>query len=337
MSMLVTGGCGYIGSHVCVELLDAGYDVVALDNLSNSNPVVPEKITEITGKPVKFYKGDILDRDILKKIFTENKIEAVIHFAGLKAAGESVKEPLRHYHSNVGGAIALCDIMKSFNVKKIVFSSSAAVYGMQKNTPIDESASLHPASPYGRTKLIIEEMLKDLYISDNEWSVCILRYFNAVGAHESGKIGESPGGMPNNLMPFIAGVAIGKYKELMIFGNDYDTIDGTGVRDYIHVADLAEGHIKALEKILKSPGHNIYNLGTGRGHSVLEVVRAFEKASGIKINKKIVERRPGDIGECCADVSRAFNELKWKAQKTIDDMCKDSWRWQKQNPDGYGN
>jgi len=335
MSILVTGGCGYIGSHVCLELLDAEYDVVVLDNLSNSKSIVLERVTKITGKPVKFYEADILDVKALQKIFTKNKIDAVMHFAGLKSVEESCGMPLRYYHNNVTGTIILCSVMKEFNVKKIVFSSSAAVYGIQKIMPISETCATGAVNPYGRTKLIIEEILNDLYMADKEWSICSLRYFNTVGAHQSGEIGEAPNGMPNNLMPFIAGVAIGKYKELMIFGNDYDTADGTGIRDYIHVVDLARGHIKALEKILKSPGNNVYNLGTGKGYSVLEMVNAFEKASGIRINKKIVGRRDGDVAECYADVSRALKELNWKAGKSIDDMCMDTWRWQKQNPDGY--
>ncbi|HPD56814.1 MAG TPA: UDP-glucose 4-epimerase GalE [Smithellaceae bacterium] len=335
MSILVTGGCGYIGSHACVELLNAGHDVIVLDNLSNSKSIVLERVAQITGKPVKFYEADILDVKALQKIFAENNIKAVIHFAGLKSAAESCSMPLRYYHNNVTGTIILCGVMKEFNVKKIVFSSSAAVYGIQKTMPISEACATGAANPYGRTKLIIEEILNDLYMADKEWSICSLRYFNAVGAHKSGKIGEAPRGIPNNLMPFIAGVAMGKYKELMIFGNDYDTADGTGVRDYIHVVDLAKGHIKALKKLLKSPGNNVYNLGTGRGYSVLEMVNAFETASGIKINKKIVGRREGDVAECYADVSKALKELGWRAEKSIDDMCLDTWRWQKQNPDGY--
>ncbi|MBB6446107.1 UDP-glucose 4-epimerase GalE [Bacillus benzoevorans] len=335
MSILVTGGAGYIGSHTCVELLNAGYDVVVADNLSNSKYESLSRVMEITGKTLKFYEADILDKQELEKIFAENSIEAVIHFAGLKAVGESVRLPLYYYHNNLTGTIILCEVMNKFRVKKLVFSSSATVYGVPEKMPISEDFPLGATNPYGRSKLMIEEMLRDLYVSDAEWSISLLRYFNPIGAHESGRIGEDPNGIPNNLMPYITQVAVGKLKELSVFGSDYPTPDGTGVRDYIHVVDLAKGHLKALEKIVSTTGIDAYNLGTGTGCSVLETVAAFEKASGKKVPYQISERRPGDVASCYADPAKAKNELGWTAEKGIEEMCRDSWRWQKNNPNGY--
>lgn len=335
MSILVTGGAGYIGSHTCVELLNAGYDVVVADNLSNSKYESLSRVMEITGKTLKFYEVDILDKAGLEKIFAENSIEAVIHFAGLKAVGESVRLPLYYYHNNLTGTIILCEVMNQFHVKKLVFSSSATVYGVPERMPIREDFPLGATNPYGRTKLMIEDMLRDLYLSDTEWSISLLRYFNPIGAHESGRIGEDPNGIPNNLMPYITQVAVGKLKELSVFGSDYPTADGTGVRDYIHVVDLAKGHLKALEKIASTTGIDTYNLGTGTGYSVLEMVAAFEKASGKKVPYRISERRPGDVASCYADPAKAKNELGWTAEKGIEQMCSDSWRWQKNNPNGY--
>lgn len=336
MAILVTGGTGYIGSHTCVELLNAGYDIIILDNYSNSKPESITRIKEITGKNIKFYEVDLLDRIRINEVFLNNDIEAVIHFAGLKAVGESVTLPLHYYHNNITGTINLCDIMKKYGIKNLVFSSSATVYGMPECVPISENFPLGATNPYGRTKLMIEEILRDLYVSDRSWSIALLRYFNPIGAHESGKIGEDPNGIPNNLMPFITQVAVGKFKELQIFGSDYPTVDGTGVRDYIHVVDLAKGHLKALEKILSLNGVEAYNLGTGIGYSVLEIVSAFEKSSGIKVPFRIVDRRPGDIAVCYADPSKAKSELGWIAKKGIEEMCLDSWRWQKMNRNGYG-
>ncbi|HOA79759.1 MAG TPA: UDP-glucose 4-epimerase GalE [Defluviitaleaceae bacterium] len=335
MSILITGGAGYIGSHTCVELLNTGYDVVVVDNLSNSKPESLKRIQEITGKSLKFYNVDILNKEKLEEVFNENEIEAVIHFAGLKAVGESVELPISYYHNNITGTLILCEVMKKHNVKKIVFSSSATVYGMNNKSPLTEDLPLSATNPYGWTKLMIEQILRDIYISDKEWSISILRYFNPIGAHESGKIGEDPNGIPNNLMPYITQVAIGKMDKLNIFGNDYDTHDGTGVRDYIHVVDLAKGHLKALNKILDTTGIDTYNLGTGIGYSVLDVVKSFEKATGIKIPYKITNRRPGDIAICYADPTKAYNELGWKVEKNLEDMCRDAWRWQKINPQGY--
>ena len=335
MKVLVTGGAGYIGSHTCVELLNNGHDVIIVDNLSNSKPEVINRIKELTGKDFKFYKADILNKKEIDKIFKENNIEAVIHFAGLKAVGESVKIPLRYYYNNVTGTLVLCEVMQKHNVKKMVFSSSATVYGKSKTVPITEDFPLSATNPYGRTKLMIEEILRDIYISDNDWSIALLRYFNPIGAHESGRIGEDPNGIPNNLMPYITQVAIGKRERLNVFGDDYDTHDGTGVRDYIHVVDLAKGHLKALEKVMATKGVEAYNLGTGVGYSVLDVVRKFEKVTGKKIPYVITSRRPGDIDKCYADPTKACKELRWKAEKTLEDMCKDAWNWQKNNPDGY--
>ena len=329
MSILVTGGAGYIGSHTVVELLNEGRDVVILDNFSNSKPEVLESIKKITKKDFKFYKIDYLNRKELEKVFEENKIEAVMNFAGYKAVGESVKKPLEYYENNISGAITLLETMKKYNVKKFIFSSSATVYGDPEIIPITEECKTGgTTNPYGTTKLFIEQILKDLYNSDNEWDIAILRYFNPVGAHESGLIGEEPQGIPNNLMPYIVRVASGELEQLSVFGNDYNTPDVTGVRDYIHVVDLAKGHIKALEKLEKEQkGIYIYNLGTGIGYSVLDMVKAFEKTTGKEINYKIVDRRPGDIATCYSDPQKAKNELGWEANKTLQDMCNDSWKY----------
>lgn len=327
MKILVTGGTGYIGSHTVVELLNANYDVVVIDNFSNSKPEVIESIRKITGKDITFYEGDVCDKELLRKIFKENEIEAVIHFAGYKAVGESVKKPLMYYHNNLFSTITLLEVMNEVGCKRFVFSSSATVYGSPKSLPIREDFPLSTTNPYGSTKLMIEDMLRDLSVSDPEWSIAILRYFNPIGAHESGLIGENPNGIPNNLMPYIVKVATKELEILSVFGNDYDTKDGTGVRDYIHVVDLAKGHIKAIEKVLDSKGIDAYNLGTGTGYSVLDIVNAFEKANNIKVNYKIVERRPGDIVACYADPKYAFEKLGWKAEKTLEDMCRDSYRY----------
>jgi UDP-glucose 4-epimerase len=335
MSILVTGGAGYIGSHTCVELLDAGYDIVVVDNFSNSKPEALRRVKEITGKDFKVYAVDLLDRDGLDKVFSENDIQAVIHFAGLKAVGESVAIPLKYYYNNIMGTIILCEVMQKHGVKKIVFSSSATVYGKPESVPIKEDFPLCPTNPYGRTKYMIEEILRDVYVADNEWGIILLRYFNPIGAHESGRIGEDPNGIPNNLMPYITQVAVGKREKLYVFGNDYDTHDGTGVRDYIHVVDLAKGHLKALEKVMKDSGVDVYNLGTGMGYSVLDVVKTFERVNGVKIPYVITGRRPGDVDKCYADPTKAHKELGWKAEKNLEDMCRDSWNWQKNNPNGY--
>ncbi|WP_419955629.1 UDP-glucose 4-epimerase GalE [Neobacillus niacini] len=335
MAILVTGGSGYIGSHTCVELLNAGYEIIVVDNFSNSKPESLTRVKEITGKDFKFYEVDILDQEGLEKVFSENHIEAVIHFAGLKAVGESVSIPLHYYHNNITGTLILCEVMNKYGVKKLVFSSSATVYGLPEQVPISEDFPLSATNPYGRTKLMIEEILGDLFISDESWSIALLRYFNPIGAHESGRIGENPNGIPNNLMPYITQVAVGKLKELQVFGNDFPTIDGTGVRDYIHVVDLSKGHLKALEKVLQTTGVEPYNLGTGKGYSVLELVSAFESASGRKIPYKIVDRRPGDVAVSYANPQKAKLELNWTAEKGVKEMCEDSWRWQKSNPEGY--
>ena len=327
MKILVTGGTGYIGSHTVVELLNANYDVVVIDNFSNSKPEVIESIRKITGKDITFYEGDVCDKELLRKIFKENEIEAVIHFAGYKAVGESVKKPLMYYHNNLFSTITLLEVMNEVGCKRFVFSSSATVYGSPKSLPIREDFPLSTTNPYGSTKLMIEDMLRDLSVSDPKWSIAILRYFNPIGAHESGLIGENPNGIPNNLMPYIVKVATKELEILSVFGNDYDTKDGTGVRDYIHVVDLAKGHIKAIEKVLDSKGIDAYNLGTGTGYSVLDIVNAFEKSNNIKVNYKIVERRPGDIAACYADPKYAFEKLGWKAEKTLEDMCRDSYRY----------
>lgn len=335
MQILVTGGAGYIGSHACVEFLEAGFDIVVVDNFANSKPAVLGRIREITGKGFKFYETDIRDREGLRRVFAENDIEAVVHFAGLKAVGESVVNPLAYYSNNVGGTVVLCQVMQECGVKKMVFSSSATVYGNPEVVPITEDFPLRAVNPYGRTKLIIEEILKDVYNSDREWSISLLRYFNPVGAHESGRIGEDPNGIPNNLMPYITQVAVGKREKLNVFGGDYPTPDGTGIRDYIHVVDLVRGHLLALEKVLKETGLSVYNLGTGRGYSVLEVIKTFEKVNGVKIPYAITGRRPGDIAVCYADTGKACRELGFKAEKTLEDMCRDAWNWQKNNPEGY--
>ena len=335
MKILVTGGAGYIGSHTVVELLNAGYEVVVIDNLSNSSEESLKRVEQITGKSVDFIQGDILDGELLDKIFTENQIDSVIHFAGLKAVGESVQIPLRYYENNITGTIVLCEAMARNNVKNMVFSSSATVYGDSHTVPITEDFPTGATNPYGRSKLFIEEILRDLYVSDNEWNIALLRYFNPVGAHKSGMIGEDPNGIPNNLMPFISQVAVGKLEQLSVFGDDYDTPDGTGVRDYIHVVDLSLGHLKAVERLKSKPGVITCNLGTGNGYSVLQMVDAFKRISGKDVPYKIVERRPGDIASCYADPSYAEKELGWKAEREIDEMVEDSWRWQNKNPSGY--
>jgi len=337
MTILVTGGAGYIGSHTCLELLNEDFEVVVVDNLSNSSAESLRRVQKVTGKTLAFHKIDLLDKAALEELFLQYRFDAVIHFAGLKAVGESVTIPLRYYHNNITGTIILCELMAKYNVKNIVFSSSATVYGDPHAVPITEDFPISATNPYGKTKLFIEEILKDLYKSDNKWNITLLRYFNPIGAHESGEIGENPKGIPNNLLPFISQVAVGKLEELLVFGNDYPTPDGTGVRDYIHVVDLALGHIKALEKLIGQTGVHIYNLGTGQGYSVLNMITAFEKVSGRKINYRIVERRAGDIAECYADPSKAEKELGWKATRGIDEMCSDSWRWQSRNPDGFDN
>lgn len=335
MEILVTGGAGYIGSHTVLLLLENGYDVVVVDNLCNSCHESLKRVKELTGKDLKFYENDINDFEAMDKIFKENDIFAVIHFAGLKAVGESVRIPLKYYENNLGGTFTLLEAMKKNNVKKIVFSSSATVYGDPERVPITEDMKLGATNPYGRTKLFLEQILSDVYVADNEFAVSLLRYFNPIGAHESGRIGENPRGIPNNLMPYITQVASGKLKQLSIFGDDYDTHDGTGVRDYIHVMDLAQGHIKAIEYIKDKTGVFVHNLGTGTGYSVLDIVKAFEKANGLKIPYVIAERRPGDIATCYADPSKAQEELGWTAKRDIVDMCRDSWNWQKNNPLGY--
>ena len=336
MNILVTGGAGYIGSHTCVELLNAGYGVVVIDNLYNSNQKAIDRIEQITGKKVKFYEDDVLDRDALEKIFSENSIDAVIHFAGLKAVGESVHKPIEYYHTNIGGTLALVDVMREHNCKNIIFSSSATVYGDPAEIPISENCPKGTCTnPYGWTKWMQEQILTDIHTSDPAWNVILLRYFNPIGAHKSGLIGEDPKGIPNNLLPYVAQVAIGKLPQVNVFGNDYDTPDGTGVRDYIHVVDLARGHVKAVERLAKNDGVFICNLGTGKGYSVLDVIHAFEKACGHKLKYEIKPRRDGDIATCYCNPEKAEKELGWKAEYTLDDMCADSWRWQTMNPDGY--
>ncbi len=336
MSILVTGGAGFIGSHTAVELLNAGYDVIILDNLCNSKSESLNRVKEITNKDFKFCKCDIRDREGLDKVFAENKIDAVIHFAGLKCVPESIREPLAYYENNIGGTVTLCQAMQAAGCKKIVFSSSATVYGSGNQSPLKEDMPAGgTTNPYGTTKLYIEKVLQDCCVSDSEWSVCILRYFNPIGAHKSGRIGEDPNGIPNNLMPYVTQVAIGKLPHLNVCGNDYDTPDGTGVRDYIHVVDLALGHIKAVEKVLGGTGCNIYNLGTGNGYSVLDIVHAFEKACGKELPYVIAPRRAGDIATCYSDPSKAKAELGWEAQRGLDEMCEDAWRWQSNNPNGF--
>ena len=334
-TVLVTGGAGFIGSHTSVELLNAGYDIIILDNFVNSKPESLKRIKELTGKEFKFYQADIRDEEAMTKVFAENKIDAVIHFAGLKSVPQSVKEPLNYYDNNIAGTVCLCRVMDKAGCKKLVFSSSATVYGSKNPSPLREDMPTGgTTNPYGTTKYFIEQILQDLCISDSEWGVSILRYFNPIGAHKSGRIGEDPNGIPGNLMPYITQVAIGKLECLNVCGNDYPTPDGTGVRDYIHVVDLALGHIKALDRLLKVKGCEVYNLDTGKGYSVLDVVKAFEKASGIKINYRIAPRRAGDVACCYADATKAKEVLGWQAQYDIDDMCADSWRWQSQNPNG---
>ena len=329
MAILLPGGAGFIGSHTAVELLNAGKEIVIIDNFSNSKPQVLEAIKKITGKDFKFYEMDYMDREKLEKVFEENDIEAVMNFAGYKAVGESIQKPIEYYTNNISGALVVLDTMRKYNCKTFIFSSSATVYGEPERIPITEDCKTGgTTNPYGTSKLFIEQILKDIYKSDNTWNICILRYFNPVGAHESGLIGEEPQGIPNNLMPYVARVAAGTLKELSVFGNDYDTPDGTGVRDYIHVVDLAKGHVKALEKLGKEKeGLYIYNLGTGKGYSVLDMVKAFEKATGKKVPYKIAPRRAGDIATCYADPKKAFEELGWKAEKTLEDMCLDSWNY----------
>lgn len=335
-NILITGGAGYIGSHVAVELLDKNYKVIVYDNLTNSSKISVKRVEEITGKKVTFYEADILDEDELSKVFEKEKIDVVIHCAALKSVGESVKKPLEYYHNNITGTLSLLKIMRKYSCKNIIFSSSATVYGDPASVPITEDFPKGICTnPYGWTKSMMEQIMTDLQKSDSEWKVVLLRYFNPIGAHKSGKIGEDPQGIPNNLLPYIAQVAVGKLDYLSVFGDDYDTVDGTGVRDYIHVVDLAKGHVLAVDKIDKLKGVSIFNLATGKGYSVLEVLKAFEKACGKKISYKIVQRREGDIAKCFADASKAYKILGWKAEKDIDQMCEDSWRWQSQNPNGY--
>lgn len=335
--ILVTGGAGFIGSHTCVELLNAGYEIVVVDNLYNSSEKSLDRVRELTGKDFSFYPFDIRDKENMQKIFDDHKIDACIHFAGLKAVGESCQKPLEYYDNNIGGTLALCEVMRDNGCKKIVFSSSATVYGTDNVSPLKESMKTGgTTNPYGTTKYMIEIILDDFHKGDSEWAVTLLRYFNPIGAHKSGRIGENPNGIPNNLMPYITQVAVGKLPCLNVFGDDYNTHDGTGVRDYIHVVDLALGHVKAVEKILKDePKVNIYNLGTGNGYSVLDIVKAFEQASGQKINYKIAPRRAGDLDTCYSDASKALNELGWKAERDLLEMCEDSWRWQSNNPNGF--
>lgn len=337
MAVLVTGGAGYIGSHTVVELLNVGKEVVIVDDLSNSSEKVIDRIEEITGKRPKFYKVNILDQENFEKVFQENKIDSVIHFAGFKAVGESVAKPLEYYTNNLVNTLIVLNVMKKYGVRNFVFSSSATVYGDPHTCPILENFPLSTTNPYGSTKLMIEDMLRDIAKADPTLNAAILRYFNPVGAHESGKIGEEPNGIPNNLMPYITKVAIGKLEILSVYGNDYPTHDGTGVRDYIHVVDLALGHLKALEKLETNPGLVTYNLGTGKGYSVLDMVKAFGKACGHEIPYKIVDRRPGDVAMCYADATKAKNELGWEAKYDLDRMCADSWRWQSNNPNGYND
>ena len=336
MAILVTGGAGFIGSHTCVELLEAGYDVVVVDNLYNSSKKSLDRVEQITGKKPVFYEADILDREALNRIFEKEQIESVIHFAGLKAVGESVSKPIEYYYNNIAGTLVLCDVMRRHNVKNIVFSSSATVYGDPAFIPITEECPKGKiTNPYGQTKGMLEQVLEDIHVSDPEWNVILLRYFNPIGAHKSGLIGEDPKGIPNNLVPYVAQVAIGKLETLGVFGDDYDTPDGTGVRDYIHVVDLAKGHVAAIKKLEEKKGVLIYNLGTGKGYSVLDVVHAFEKACGKKIPYTVKPRRPGDIATCYADPAKAKAELGWEARYGIEEMCADSWRWQSMNPKGY--
>jgi len=334
MTVLVTGGAGFIGSHTCVELLENGYDIIVLDNFINSKPESLNRIKQITGRDFKFYEVDLLDAEATEAIFKENDIDAVIHFAGLKAVGESVQKPLWYYHNNLTGTLLLCDIMQRYNVKKLVFSSSATVYGSPKSVPIKEDFPLSTTNPYGSTKLMIENILRDLCVPDSQWSIALLRYFNPIGAHESGLIGEDPNGIPNNLMPYITQVAAKKLECLNVFGDDYPTPDGTGVRDYIHVVDLARGHLKALERVLSTTGADAYNLGTGHGYSVLQMAKAFSEVNGVEVPYKIAPRRPGDIAECYADPNKAKELLGWEAVYDLEKMCKDAWNFMVKNPQG---
>jgi UDP-glucose 4-epimerase len=335
MHILVTGGAGYIGSHTCLELLQADLDIVVVDNLSNSKTESLKRVQDLSGRSLAFHKVDLLEKQALSAVFDRYAIEAVVHFAGLKAVGESVSLPLQYYHNNVTGTLVLCQVMREHGVKQLVFSSSATVYGDPQTVPITEDFPLGPTNPYGRTKWMIEEILRDLHQADESWNIALLRYFNPIGAHPSGRIGEDPHDIPNNLVPYIAQVAVGKLKKLRVFGDDYPTPDGTGVRDYIHVVDLALGHLSALERLATKPGVVTYNLGTGRGYSVLEVVSAFENATGINIPYEVVGRRPGDVAECYADPSKARREMGWTAEREIKAMCADVWRWQSNNPNGY--
>lgn len=335
MAILVTGGAGYIGSHTVIELLNEGQEVVIVDDYSNSKPEVLNRIKELSGKDFVFHEVDITDKDALKEVFKQHDLEAVIHFAGYKAVGESVAKPLMYYRNNLNGTIALMELMNEFDVKNMVFSSSATVYGMNNEAPFTEDMPLSTTNPYGTTKLFIEQFIQDQVVADPSWSAALLRYFNPIGAHESGRIGEDPNDIPNNLMPYITQVAVGKLEKLSVYGDDYDTPDGTGVRDYIHVVDLAKGHIKALESVLETRGVEAYNLGTGVGYSVLDVVKAFESANNVEIPYQIVDRRPGDIGTSYADATKAHKVLEWAAELGIEDMCRDSWNWQKSNPNGY--
>ena len=335
MKILVTGGAGYIGSHTCVELLQNGYEVIVVDNLCNSKEESIHRVQEITGKSLTFYNVDLLDREHLDEVFSKHSIQVVVHFAGLKSMGESVSIPLKYFHNNVSGTLILLEAMKKYNTHNIVFSSSAGVYGEDKKVPITEESPLSVLNPYSRTKLMIEDILRDLYVAEKEWNIAILRYFNPVGAHPSGQIGEDPNDIPNNLTPYVSQVAVGQRPFVRVWGNDYPTPDGTGIRDYIHIMDLAAGHIKALEKFEQNPGQVTYNLGTGRGYSVMEVIAAFEKACQQKIPYKIMDRRPGDAAISYADPTKANQELNWYAKRTLEDMCTDAWRWQSQNPGGY--
>ncbi len=335
MAILITGGAGYIGSHTMVEFLNAGRELVVVDNFMNSKPEALERVRKITGKDFKFFEVDLLDKEALDKVVRENDIDSCIHFAGLKAVGESCAKPMLYYHNNITGTLNLCDVLAKYGAKKIVFSSSATVYGNPASVPITEDFPLSTTNPYGETKLMIERILKDIYNADNEWSISVLRYFNPIGAHKSGLIGEDPQGIPNNLLPYITQVAAGRRECLSVFGNDYNTPDGTGVRDYIHVVDLARAHLKAIELAETVTGIDYFNIGTGVGYSVLDIVRAYEKATGIKINYKITARRPGDIDECFANPKKAYEVLGWKAEYNIEDMCRDSYNWQRQNPNGY--
>lgn len=332
---MVTGGAGYIGSHTCVELLDAGYDIVVIDNFDNSKREALARVSAITGKEFPIYAIDLLDKDAVETVFRAHRIDAVIHFAALKAVGESVAQPLRYYKNNLLSTLHLCEVMQTFGVKRFVFSSSATVYGAQETVPLREDLPLAPVNPYGQSKAMIEQILRDVHHADHEWGIALLRYFNPIGAHESGRIGEDPNGIPNNLLPYVTQVAVGKLPELTIHGDDYDTPDGTGIRDYIHVVDLAKGHVKALAWVMRENGIEPFNLGTGTGSSVLEVVHAFEQASGIRIPYRIGPRRSGDAARSYADPSKANRVLGWRAEKTLLDMCRDSWRWQSQNPNGY--